>query len=131
MPDADSSQGDNVEMPEKVPRLLLCREPYCPAFVEAPGGYCPAHRAGRSRSGSSGYGSRWTRVRNRYFATHPWCELCGPPTPAIDVHHRDGRGPGAPGANDEANLQALCRGCHRKVTEDMKRAAEPRRRRRR
>jgi 5-methylcytosine-specific restriction protein A len=98
----------------------LCAEPYCPNIVIG-AGRCPEHRRGRSMSGTRGYGSRWTRVRNAYLAEHPACETCGSGGPWLDVHHRDHRHPDEPGANDWTNLQTLCRSCHRRVTEHDRR----------
>lgn len=112
-------------MTEKVPRLLLCREPYCPIFVER-SGYCPDHRAGKSRSGSSGYGARWAKVRNAHLSMHPVCEDCGSSGPWLDVHHGDHAGPGDRTFLSSAALRTLCRSCHRKTTEAAKKEARDR-----
>lgn len=96
----------------------LCAEPGCPNIIDGPG-RCPTHQAGRAPSGTQGYGHTWRKVRNAYIAEHPMCERCG--APALDVHHRDGRHPGEPGANHWTNLEALCRSCHRWETEHTKR----------
>jgi 5-methylcytosine-specific restriction endonuclease McrA len=93
--------------------------PFCPNIVDGPG-RCPEHRRGAS-SGSPGYGSRWAKVRAAYIREHPVCEVCGSSGPWLDVHHRDHRSPLEPGANVWANLQTLCRSCHRAVTEHAKR----------
>jgi len=58
-------------------------------------------------------------VRDRYIAEHPMCERCG--APAIEVHHRDGRHPGEPGANDWSNLESVCLRDHRLAEVDRRR----------
>jgi 5-methylcytosine-specific restriction protein A len=103
----------------------LCAEPFCPNVVDGPG-RCPEHRHGRARSGSDGYGAKWRKVRDAYLREHPACEGCGSSGPWLDVHHRDGRSPLEPGANDWHNLQTLCRSCHRRVTERAKQEARSR-----
>ena len=92
----------------------LCAAPYCAVVLDGPERYCTQHHTA-GRSGTPGYGAAWRRVRDAYIATHPQCERCG--KQAIDVHHIDGRHPSDPGANDWRNLQALCRSCHRYITE--------------
>jgi 5-methylcytosine-specific restriction protein A len=102
----------------------LCAEPGCPVILDDGPGRCPEHRRGRAGSGTRGYDtSAWRRARDRYIRAHPDCEHCG--APAIDVHHRDHRHPSEPGANDPANLESLCRSCHRRVTEHAKRERSP------
>ena len=98
----------------------LCAEPGCHSVIEDGPGRCPEHRRGRARSGTPGYGHRWQRIRNAYIREHPTCEHAGCIAPATDVHHRDGRHPSEPGANDWTNLEALCRSCHRRITEHSK-----------
>jgi 5-methylcytosine-specific restriction protein A len=104
------------------PSPHLCAEPGCPTVVEGPG-RCAEHGrsswdrwrctpAGRARA-AGGYGWRWTRERNAYLAEHPSCERCG--DEAHEVHHRDGRSPNEPGANEWRNLESLCRRCHRRA----------------
>ena len=97
----------------------LCAEPSCRVILDDGPGRCPEHR-GTPRSGTPGYGAAWRRARDPYIAEHPDCEICG--RPAVDVHHRDGRHPSAPGANAQSNLQSLCRSCHRRETEHTKQA---------
>lgn len=92
----------------------LCAAPYCATVLDGPERYCTRHHTA-GRSGTPGYGAAWRRVRDAYIAAHPQCERCG--KRAIDVHHIDGRHPSDPGANDWRNLQALCRSCHRYITE--------------
>lgn len=103
-------------MARKTPHL--CAEPNCPNVLLNGPGRCPEHRKGRARSGSDGYGWAWTRIRTAYIAEHPRCNRCG--KPAVDVHHRDHRGPLDAGANAWANLESLCRSCHRRETEHAK-----------
>jgi 5-methylcytosine-specific restriction enzyme A len=98
----------------------LCAHPGCPVILPDGPGRCPDHK-GRPRPGTRGYGAAWRRARDGYIREHPDCERCG--APALDVHHRDGRHPSDPGANDWHNLEALCRSCHRRETEHSKRAA--------
>lgn len=59
------------------------------------------------------YKSRaWQRIRTRFLAEHPRCEMCG--AKAVLVDHIKPRTRDAPlGIEDvESNLQALCRICH-------------------
>jgi 5-methylcytosine-specific restriction endonuclease McrA len=92
--------------------------PFCRNVVMG-AGRCPEHRRGGT-AGTPGYGYAWRRVRDPYIKQHPNCERCG--KPAIDVHHIDGQHPSEPGANDWTRLEALCRSCHRRETERMKKA---------
>lgn len=63
----------------------------------------------------AGYSTaRWRRVRDAYIAEHPRCERCG--KTADDVHHRDHCRYGDATFFAWANLQALCRPCHRRET---------------
>ena len=115
--------------PMSRPTPHLCAEPGCPTVVDG-AGRCAEHGStswdrwrcsdeGRRRS--QGYGWRWTRARNAYLAAHPGCERCG--AGADEVHHRDGRLPTDPGANDWRNLEALCRRCHRRARSSSSAAA--------
>ena len=78
----------------------LCRTAGCTAIG------CTEHAAPR-------YPPQWKRVRDAYLAAEPWCAHCG--TRAEEVDHvvslADGGDP-----LDPANLQSLCRGCHRAKT---------------
>jgi len=98
----------------------LCAAPYCATVIDGPARYCATHGAAHTHSGTPGYGGSWRRVRDAYIAAHPACEQPGCDKRALDVHHIDGRHPSEPGANDWRNLQALCRGCHRRETEHAK-----------
>jgi len=94
--------------------------PLCPNIVDGPG-RCAEHRRGAA-SGASGYGAKWAKLRARFIAQHPVCELCGSPRP-LDAHHVDHARPGDPTFYRWDNLQALCRSCHRKLTEAEKKRA--------
>lgn len=62
------------------------------------------------------YGRAWKRIRDRYVAKHPLCELClekGRMTPVEEVHHILSIDRG--GTHDEANLMSMCRSFHNKV----------------
>ena len=84
--------------------------------------YCDYHRKLMNKLRSEYhnrklYGRKWEHIRDRYVAKHPLCELCeaeGRLTPAAEVHHilplADG------GDNSDANLQALCKPCHSRIT---------------
>lgn len=64
----------------------------------------------------SGYDARWRRTRARYLREHPHCEHPDCRELANEVHHRDGRGPNGPRGHDAANLQALCKPHHSRIT---------------
>lgn len=101
-----------------------CSFPGCPALVN--GRYCPAHQKEINRrynqyerdpASRERYGAEWRRIRERFIAAHPLCELCkgrGRLTPATEVHHKAKIADG--GTNDEENLQALCRKCHSRIS---------------
>ena len=118
-----------------------CKVPGCPNLTD--GIYCEVHskikkdqssyyeRYQRDPEHSKRYGSAWQKVRARYAASHPYCELCysrGIMTKFTDgkddygrsqeIHHIiplvDG------GTNDEKNLMSLCRSCHAKVHGDRR-----------
>lgn len=100
-----------------------CAYPGCPRLTDRQ--YCPAHeKSERQRYNkyqrlpdiNKTYGRAWKRIRDRYVAKHPLCEMClkeGRMTPVEEVHHilPINRG----GTHDEANLMSLCRSCHNKV----------------
>lgn len=66
-----------------------------------------------------GYGSDWRKVRQRYIAKHPLCEICekeGRVTVTRQVHHiQPFRGLDDPLRLDESNLMSVCIPCHRKA----------------
>lgn len=104
-----------------------CTYPGCPNLTDRR--YCPAHEKSerqqynkyhRSPSINKTYGRAWKRIRDRYVAKHPLCEMClkdGRMTPVEEVHHilPVNRG----GTHDEANLMSLCRSCHNKVHHEL------------
>jgi 5-methylcytosine-specific restriction protein A len=62
------------------------------------------------------YGGAWRKIRDRFIAAHPLCELCqqdGRLTPAELVHHKTKLTDG--GTHDWSNLQALCGSCHSRL----------------
>lgn len=65
--------------------------------------------------------SKWTKTRNWYISTHPFCEDClhqGKASAAVEVHHiRPFRSGLTPEKQidlllDENNLISLCKECH-------------------
>ena len=67
----------------------------------------------RDPASNKRYGTQWRKIRARYIAANPLCELCkqsGKLTPADTVHHKHKLADG--GSNDWENLQALCGNCH-------------------
>ena len=100
----------------------LCAEPWCTELVDAPARRCPTHTTRGHTSGTPGYGGRqWRNTSRAYLHTHPTCEQPGCTAPATEVHHRDGRHPLDPGANDWRNLQALCHPHHSRATAKQQR----------
>ena len=100
-----------------------CRWPGCPRLTDRQ--YCPEHekaarqqydRFERSPDINKTYGRAWKRIRDRYAAEHPLCELClkdGRLTPVEEVHHILPISHG--GTHDRSNLMSLCRSCHQKI----------------
>lgn len=97
------------------PEPHLCAAPGCKTIIEDGPGRCPEHR--HNKPGSRGYGSRWRRLRASYIRQQPLCEEDGCDRPAVEVHHRDHRGPNGPRFYDRDNLQALCAHLHRTTTQ--------------
>ena len=108
-------------MPRKPPRP--CSFPGCPNLTD--GQYCGEHRVlarrvydryGRDPDVRRKYGGKWKRIRDRYAAAHPLCEMClkeGRLTPVEEVHHilPVSRG----GTHGSDNLMSLCRSCHTRI----------------
>ena len=81
-------------MPKKPKRP--CSYPGCPNLTD--GQYCKEHEATarrqynkyeRSADVNKKYGRAWKRIRDRYAAAHPLCEMClkeGRLTPVDEVH---------------------------------------------
>ena len=66
------------------------------------------------------YGRAWKRIRDRYAAEHPLCEMClkeGRLTPVQEVHHILPVSKGGTHARD--NLMSLCQSCHTKIHHDL------------
>ena len=108
-------------MPSKPKRP--CSYPGCPNLSN--GQYCEEHRKmerkrydkyERDPNINKTYGRAWKRIRDRYAAEHPLCELClkdGRLTPVEEVHHILPISHG--GTHDRSNLMSLCRSCHQKI----------------
>ena len=112
-------------MPRKPKRP--CSYPSCPNLTD--GQYCKEHEAAarrqynkyeRSADVNKKYGRAWKRIRDRYAAAHPLCEMClkeGRLTPVDEVHHIVPISQGGTHARD--NLMSLCRSCHTKIHHDL------------
>ena len=112
-------------MPRKPKRP--CSYPGCPNLTD--GQYCKEHEAAarrqynkyeRSADVNKKYGRAWKRIRDRYAAAHPLCEMClkeGRLTPVDEVHHIVPISQGGTHARD--NLMSLCRSCHTKIHHDL------------
>ena len=97
-----------------------CSYPGCPNLTD--GRYCPEHQQkvnsnyekyGRDKSTKKRYGRAWKRIRDKYAAEHPFCELCferGIIVPTEEIHHKLPLSEG--GTHDRSNLIALCKSCH-------------------
>ncbi|GAA0493659.1 HNH endonuclease [Pigmentiphaga daeguensis] len=114
-----------------------CRHRGCPALVDGPG-YCPAHASDagwrsdqlRGNRHQRGYGTDWDRTRKRILARDGYlcqCEECqaeGRPLLATEVDHRIPKARG--GTDDESNLRAINRDCHKRKTQRESRDARRR-----
>lgn len=104
-----------------------CAWPGCPRLTDVQ--YCEAHRKKarrqydryeRAPEVNRTYGRAWKRIRDRYAAAHPLCEVClreNRLVPVQEVHHilPVSRG----GTHSEDNLMSLCRSCHEKIHREM------------
>ena len=118
------AQGGET-MPKKP--LRPCSHPGCPNLCE--GQFCEQHRVEerrrydkyeRSSDVNRKYGRAWKRIRDRYAAEHPLCEMClkeGRLTPVQEVHHILPVSKGGTHARD--NLMSLCRSCHTKIHHEI------------
>lgn len=97
----------------------ICVHPGCPNIVNTPGvSRCPLHQAEYERlhdarrptASQRGYDRKWKKVRDKFLAEHPFCEICG--APATLPHHVIRKRIGGP--DEEGNLIALCKQCHGK-----------------
>ena len=98
----------------------LSAYPGCPNLTD--GRYCPEHQQkvnsnyekyGRDKATKKRYGRAWKRIRDKYAAEHPFCELCferGIIVPTEEIHHKKPLSEG--GTHDRSNLIALCKSCH-------------------
>ena len=112
-------------MPKKP--LRPCSYPGCPNLCD--GQFCEQHRTEerrkydkyeRSSDVNRKYGRAWKRIRDRYAAEHPLCEMClkeGRLTPVQEVHHILPVSKGGTHARD--NLMSLCQSCHTKIHHDL------------
>lgn len=81
---------------------------------------CLKHRDLEKHQGSAyarGYDKKWTKLRNRYWVQHPFCEHCPPEKKMLadEVDHIvPFNGRSDPLRLDWQNLQSLCREHHRK-----------------
>ncbi len=91
-----------------------CMVPGCPNLVSTPNVYrCPEHQREYlkqwERPRDITYDDPVWQKRSKIFLAHnPLCERCG--EPAELAHHIIRKREG--GADDEDNLEALCRRCH-------------------
>ncbi|EHL65438.1 HNH endonuclease [Cloacibacillus evryensis] len=93
------------------------------------GQYCAEHQKtinqqynkyDRAPGSNKRYGRSWKRIRDRFIMAHPLCEECrkqGRLTAAEEVHHILPLSKG--GSNAQANLMALCKSCHSRITVEM------------
>ena len=107
--------------------LRPCSHPGCPNLCE--GQFCEQHRVEerrkydkyeRSSDVNRKYGRAWKRIRDRYAAEHPLCEMClkeGRLTPVQEVHHILPVSKGGTHARD--NLMSICQSCHIKIHNDL------------
>ena len=114
-------------MPKKPQRP--CGHPGCSQLAVDGGQYCEKHIAverkrynkyERSPDINRKYGRAWKRIRDRYVAAHPLCEMClkeGRLTPVDEVHHILPISKG--GDHRESNLMSLCQSCHTKMHHDL------------
>ena len=109
-------EGERMPTKPKKP----CAYPGCPNLTD--GRFCPEHQQkvnsnyekyGRDKSTKKRYGRAWKRIRDKYAAEHPFCELCferGIIVPTEEIHHKLPLSEG--GTHDRSNLIALCKSCH-------------------
>ena len=100
-----------------------CSHPGCPRLTD--GRFCEGHvkeeakryeKYDRDPAVRRRYGRAWKRIRDRYAAAHPLCELCqknGKLIPTEEIHHKIPLSEG--GTHSEENLIALCKSCHARL----------------
>lgn len=108
-------------MPRKPKRP--CGYRGCPELVD--GYYCEKHKKETNRKyekykrdteTSKRYGRKWRKIRKKYIAEHPLCEICFKNKRMVNadhVHHIKPLKEG--GTNDEENLMSLCISCHSRI----------------
>jgi 5-methylcytosine-specific restriction protein A len=92
--------------------LRMCLEPGCGRLVRA--SRCDLH-AKRGWKGAGGMSAGWAALRRQVLAEERRCRLCGT-TIGLEVDHIVNRAQG--GSDGRENLQALCKRCHRRKTQD-------------
>lgn len=113
-------------MPPRIKQI--CRAKGCHALTDAPGGYCSEHTgqavgwrrvAAKSSSSERGYGASWRKRRERIMQRdRGLCQPCirkGIITSAYAVDHIVPKAAG--GTDDDTNLEAICRCCHKQKTQ--------------
>lgn len=120
-------ESEVIGMPRKPRRG--CAYSGCPRLAVEGGQYCEEHQRlaaqqynkyTRSPDTNKKYGRAWKRIRDRYAAAHPLCEMClkeGRLTPVEEVHHILPISQG--GDHRESNLMSLCQSCHTKLHLEM------------
>lgn len=100
-----------------------CKYQRCPNLTE--GDYCEEHKKlaqqrytkfERDPAINKRYGAAWKKIRARYVAAYPLCELCkqeGRLTPVEHVHHIKELSEG--GTSDFDNLMSLCKHHHSSI----------------
>ena len=86
----------------------------CPEWAVLGTSRCPLHpyKSNWRNRPSTAYRGDWPRLRTRQLREHPACAVCG--QPATEVDHIRPLSLG--GTHDPANLQSICKACHRKKT---------------
>ena len=120
-------ESEVIGMPRKPRRG--CAYSGCPRLAVEGGQYCEEHQRlaaqqynkhTRSPDTNKKYGRAWKRIRDRYAAAHPLCEMClkkGRLTPVEEVHHILPISQG--GDHRESNLMSLCQSCHTRIHLEM------------
>lgn len=100
-----------------------CSYPGCNKLVE--GRFCEEHtqkhnkdyeKFDRDKSTKRRYGRAWKRIRDKYAAEHPFCEICydrGIIVQTEEIHHKKPLAEG--GTHERDNLIALCKSCHSSI----------------
>ena len=108
-------------MPRKPKRP--CSYPGCPELTD--GRYCVEHekimnqqyeKYGRDPKTKKRYGRAGKRIRDKYAAEHPFCEMGfehGIIVETQEIHHKKPLSEG--GTHDRDNLIALCKSCHSSI----------------